>query len=150
MGVQCLSSATYILGSVREHWNKTTPRFPAVSTRLLAENALGCVSRTPFTECPIHLGRPAVSIVSSVCRVDLTILSQDGPHISTRNHKRAWPEEDEMRELNRLKDWLCLEKTQARQERERAERRERKAEDAARREAEQPALFQLWHDPVSV
>jgi hypothetical protein len=46
-------------------------------------------------------------------------------------------------ELNRLKEWLYCKRTQARLERERAERRQKKAEEATRREAEQPALFKF-------
>ena len=49
----------------------------------------------------------------------------------------------QMRELDRLKDWLHRKRTEAREERDRAERRERKEADVARREAEQPALFQF-------
>jgi len=48
---------------------------------------------------------------------------------------------DQTRELNRLKEWLYQKRTLARQDGERTERRERKEEEAARREAEQPALF---------
>ena len=50
---------------------------------------------------------------------------------------------DQMRELDRLKEWLCRKRTEARQERERAERRERRREEAVRKEAEQPALFEF-------
>ena len=50
--------------------------------------------------------------------------------------------DDQMRELDRLKDWLYRRRTQARQEQGRAEKRERK-EEVARKEAEQPALFQF-------
>ena len=42
----------------------------------------------------------------------------------------------QMRELDRLKDWLRRKRTEAREERDRAERRERKEADVARREAE--------------
>ena len=48
---------------------------------------------------------------------------------------------NQTRELNRLKEWLYRKRTQARQDGDRFERRERKEEEAARREAEQPALF---------
>ena len=50
---------------------------------------------------------------------------------------------DQMRELNRLKDWLYRKRAEAREERDRAERRERKEAETARREAEQPALFEF-------
>ena len=46
-------------------------------------------------------------------------------------------------ELNRLKSWLYRKRTQVRQERGRADRRQRREEAEARREAEQPALFEF-------
>ena len=49
--------------------------------------------------------------------------------------------DDQMRDLNRLKAWLYHKRTTVRLERERAERRQKKDEEAARRKAEQPALF---------
>jgi len=51
--------------------------------------------------------------------------------------------DDQMRDLNRLKAWLYHKRTAVRLERERAERRQKKEEEAVRREAEQPALFQF-------
>ncbi len=51
--------------------------------------------------------------------------------------------DEQMRDLNRLKEWLYRKRTQVRIERERAERRERKQGGAANRKAEQPALFQF-------
>ena len=48
---------------------------------------------------------------------------------------------DQMRELNRPKEWLNLKRTLAMQDGDQTERRERKEEEATRREAEQPALF---------
>ena len=47
----------------------------------------------------------------------------------------------QLRELNRLKAWLCRKRTQVRLERDRAERRQKREEAEAQREAEQPALF---------
>jgi len=44
-------------------------------------------------------------------------------------------------ELNRLKGWLYQKRTQAREGRERTERRGKREEEAAKRKAEQPALF---------
>ncbi|WP_322354270.1 hypothetical protein [Dehalococcoides sp.] len=44
-------------------------------------------------------------------------------------------------ELNRLKEWLYLRRTTARQEQKRSERRQQKEEEVAKRESEQPALF---------
>ena len=67
-----------------------------------------------------------------------------------RQHKQAEvPEDilvesldaDQMRDLNRLKEWLYHKRTEVRLDRERAERRQKKEEEAARRKAEQPALF---------
>ena len=52
-------------------------------------------------------------------------------------------DDEQMRDLNRLKDWLYQQRTRVRQERERAERRQNKEEEAARSKAEQPVLFQF-------
>jgi hypothetical protein len=49
--------------------------------------------------------------------------------------------EEQMADLNRLKEWIYNQRTRARQERERAERRQKKEEIAARMKAAQPALF---------
>jgi hypothetical protein len=49
----------------------------------------------------------------------------------------------QMQHLNRLKDWIYRQRVKVRQERNRTDRRERKEEDAAKRETEQPALFDL-------
>ncbi|MCJ7743346.1 MAG: hypothetical protein MUO99_02135 [Dehalococcoidales bacterium] len=49
--------------------------------------------------------------------------------------------DEQMRELGRLKEWLYRQRTQARQERDRAERREKREEEAARKKVDQPALF---------
>jgi hypothetical protein len=51
--------------------------------------------------------------------------------------------DEQLRELNRLKEWLYRRRIQARQEMERADRRQKREEEAARRKAEQPALFQF-------
>jgi hypothetical protein len=51
--------------------------------------------------------------------------------------------DEQVRELNRLKEWLYRKRTQARSDRERTERRQRKEGEAARRKAEQPALFEF-------
>jgi hypothetical protein len=48
---------------------------------------------------------------------------------------------DQVRELNRLKEWLYHKRTQIRLDMDRAERRQNREEEAARRKAEQPALF---------
>ena len=45
--------------------------------------------------------------------------------------------------LNRLKEWLYHRRTEARQEAERTERRQQKEEEVAKREVEQPALFEF-------
>jgi hypothetical protein len=52
-------------------------------------------------------------------------------------------DDEQMRDLNRLKDWLYQQRTRVRQERERAERRQNKEEEAARSKVEQPVLFQF-------
>jgi hypothetical protein len=49
--------------------------------------------------------------------------------------------DDQVSDLNRLKEWLYQKRTQARLDRERAERRQKREEEAAKRKAEQPALF---------
>jgi len=50
-------------------------------------------------------------------------------------------DEEQMRDLNRLKEWIYRRRTKIRLERDRAEQRQRKEEEAAKRQAEQPALF---------
>ena len=47
------------------------------------------------------------------------------------------------RELKRFKDWLYQKRIQARQDKERAERQEKKEAEVAKRQVEQPALFQF-------
>jgi len=67
----------------------------------------------------------------------------------TRWKKNEMPEDirveslndDQVRDLNRLKAWLYQKRTTVRLERARAERRQKREEEAARRKAEQPALF---------
>ena len=49
--------------------------------------------------------------------------------------------DEQLRDLNRLKEWLYRKRTEVRLDRERAERRQKREEAAARREAAQPALF---------
>ena len=49
--------------------------------------------------------------------------------------------DEQMRDLNRLKAWLYHKRTTVRLERNRAERRQKKEEEADKRKAEQPALF---------
>jgi len=46
--------------------------------------------------------------------------------------------DDQMRDLNRLKGWLYKKRTDIRLDRDRAERQQKKEEEAARREAAQP------------
>jgi hypothetical protein len=50
-------------------------------------------------------------------------------------------DDEQMRELNRLKAWLYHKRTTVREERDRAERRQKREEEAATRKLEQPALF---------
>jgi len=49
--------------------------------------------------------------------------------------------DDQVADLNRLKEWLYRKRTTIRLERDRAERRQKREEEAAARKAEQPALF---------
>jgi len=51
--------------------------------------------------------------------------------------------DEQMRDLNRLKEWLYRQRSKIRLDRERAERRQKKEEEAAAKKAEQPALFQF-------
>jgi len=51
--------------------------------------------------------------------------------------------DEQVRELNRLKEWFYKKRTQVRLERERVERRQKREEEAAQRKAEQPALFEF-------
>jgi len=76
-------------------------------------------------------------------------------YIATRTYRRWGKNEmpsdivvdslndEQMRDLNRLKDWLYRKRTQIRLDRDRAERKQRREEEAARRKVEQPALFQF-------
>ncbi len=51
--------------------------------------------------------------------------------------------DDQMSDLNRLKEWLHRRRTDIRVERDRAERRQKRKEEVAKRKAEQPALFEF-------
>ena len=51
--------------------------------------------------------------------------------------------DDQMRDLNRLKDWIYQQRTKIRLEKDRAERRQQKEEEVAKRKAEQLAMFQF-------
>ena len=51
--------------------------------------------------------------------------------------------DDQLRDLNRLKEWIYRKRTTIRLERDRAERRQQKEVAVAEREALQPALFDL-------
>jgi len=69
----------------------------------------------------------------------------------TRWKKNEMPEDirveslndDQMRDLNRLKAWLYRKRIQVREERDRAERRQKREEEVTAREAAQPALFEF-------
>jgi len=50
-------------------------------------------------------------------------------------------DDNQMRELNRLKAWIYQKRIEVRLDRNRAERRQKKGEEAAMKKAEQPALF---------
>ena len=51
--------------------------------------------------------------------------------------------DDQMADLNRLKEWLYRKRTQVRGERDRAERRQKREEEADKRRSKQPALFEF-------
>ena len=69
----------------------------------------------------------------------------------TRWEKNEMPEyirveslnDDQMRDLNRLKAWLYRKRTTVRLNQEQAERRQRREEEVVNRKAERPALFQF-------
>jgi hypothetical protein len=50
-------------------------------------------------------------------------------------------DDEQMRDLNRLKEWIYKTRTRARQDRDRAERRQQHQEEAARKEELQPKMF---------
>jgi len=50
-------------------------------------------------------------------------------------------DDEQMRDLKRLKDWLYQRRTEARVERDRAEKKQKREEAAESRKAEQPSLF---------
>jgi hypothetical protein len=60
-------------------------------------------------------------------------------YIATQTYRR-WGK-NEMPSDNRLKEWLYRKRTQIRLDRDRAERRQQREEEAAKRKAAQPALF---------
>ncbi len=51
--------------------------------------------------------------------------------------------DDQVRDLDRLKDWIYRQRTRIRLERDRAERHQQREEAAAERKIEQPALFEF-------
>ena len=51
--------------------------------------------------------------------------------------------DQQMADLNRLKEWLYHRRTMVRQESERTKRRQQKEEELTKRKAEQPALFEF-------
>jgi hypothetical protein len=76
-------------------------------------------------------------------------------YIATQNYRR-WGKNEmladiavdsltdyQLAELKRFKDWLYQQRTKIRLEQDRAERRQRREEEAAKRKAEQPTLFEF-------
>jgi len=51
--------------------------------------------------------------------------------------------DNQLRDLNRLKDWIYQQRTRIRLERDNSERRQKREKAAAGRKAEQPSLFKL-------
>ena len=51
--------------------------------------------------------------------------------------------DDQLADMNRLKDWIYRQRIKVRQERDRTERRQQKEEEAARKKKERPALFEF-------
>jgi hypothetical protein len=68
-----------------------------------------------------------------------------------RWHKSELPDDirvdslnnEQLSDLNRLKEWLYRQRTTARQEMDRTERRQQKEEEVDKRKAEQPTLFEF-------
>jgi len=52
-------------------------------------------------------------------------------------------DDEQVRDLNRLKEWIYRQRTRVREECDRAERRQKKEEEAASKKGEQPALFKF-------
>jgi hypothetical protein len=76
-------------------------------------------------------------------------------YIATRTYKR-WGKNEmpsdivmdsisdyQLKELNRLKAWLCRQRRRMRLDAERAEKRDKKEQEEAERKAERPALFEF-------
>lgn len=69
--------------------------------------------------------------------------------VMTRHKKTEVPDDikvesltdDQMRDLDRLKEWIYRRRVQARQEKDRAERRQQREEAVAKKEALQPKMF---------
>ena len=69
----------------------------------------------------------------------------------TRWKKNEMPEDirveslndEQMRDLNRLKEWLYQKRTTIRLDHDRAEKRQKREEEAEKKKAEQPALFEF-------
>jgi len=51
--------------------------------------------------------------------------------------------DDQTRDLNRLKEWIYRQRTKIRLERDRVERRQKREDEAAQKKALQPALFEF-------
>ena len=51
--------------------------------------------------------------------------------------------DEQMRDLNRLKEWIYRQRTRIRLERDRADRRQKREEEAAEKKELQPAMFEL-------
>ncbi len=77
--------------------------------------------------------------------------------VCSRWNKTEMPEDirveslrdDQLRDLNRLKEWIYQQRTKIRLERDRGERRQQKEEETARKKTEQPALFDFQSYTIS-
>ena len=86
-------------------------------------------------------------IDSDWTQIYLYIVSQ----VSRRHNKVDMPPDiavdkltaEQMRDLDRLKEWIYRQRAQARADRDRGERRQQREEETAVRKVEQPALFDL-------
>jgi len=71
--------------------------------------------------------------------------------VCKQNNKSEMPDDirveslndDQIRDLNRLKAWLYQRRTNARQDKGRAERRQKREKEEAKRQEAQPALFEF-------
>jgi len=90
-------------------------------------------------------------IDSDWTQIYLYIAKQVYSHHRTKESGVQFPEDIQVRslsdfqmaELRRLREWIYERRTQAKQERDRAERQKKREEEATKRSMERPALFKF-------